>query len=126
MQAFHRGRFRTRRPARTQIAGSTTIRLDFEYDGGGIGKGGNASLFINDKKVGEGRVEKTVVARFSADETFDLGMDTGSPVSADYLSPNAFNGKIKSVKIGLRASRLSAEEEQQVRELNQKAVLAAH
>jgi hypothetical protein len=89
-------------------------------------QGGNASLFINDKNVGEGRVEKTVVARFSADETFDLGMDTRTPVSADYLSPNAFNGKLKSAKIEVRASRLSVEEERQVRVLNQKAVLAAH
>jgi phosphatidylserine decarboxylase len=53
-------------------------------------------------------------------------MDTRTPVSADYLSPNAFNGKLKSAKIEVRASRLSVEEERQVRVLNQKAVLAAH
>ena len=71
-------------------------------------------------------MEKTEIARFSADETFDVGMDTGSPVSADYESPNPFTGVIKSVKIELRPSKLSADEEQQVKVLNQKAVLAAH
>ena len=106
--------------------GTCTIRLDFDYDGGGIGKGGNVSLFVNDKKVAAGRVEKTEIARFSADETFDVGMDTGSPVSADYESPNPFTGSIKSVRIELRPSELSADEEQQVKVLNQKAVLAAH
>jgi arylsulfatase len=106
--------------------GACAIRIDFDYDGGGIGKGGNVSLFVNDKKVAAGRVEKTEIARFSADETFDVGMDTGSPVSTDYESPNPFTGTIKSVRIELRASKLSSDEEQQVKVLNQKAALAAH
>jgi hypothetical protein len=70
--------------------GPATIRVDFKYDGGGAAKGGTVTLFVNDRKVGEGRVEKTVLARYSADETFDIGMDTGSPVSEDYASPNPF------------------------------------
>jgi len=47
-------------------------------------------------------VDKTVPGRFSADETFDIGMDTGSPVSADYKSPNAFTGKIRKVTFDLK------------------------
>ena len=50
--------------------GPAEIRVDFKYDGGGAGKGGVASLFVNDKKAGEARIEKTVPARYSADETF--------------------------------------------------------
>ena len=82
--------------------GPATIRVEFLYDGGGVGKGGNVQLYVNDQKVGQGRVDKTVPGRFSADETFDIGMDTGSPVSADYVSPNAFTGTIKKVVIDLK------------------------
>ena len=83
------------------LAGPATIRVEFQYDGGGVGKGGLVSLFINDKKVGEARVEKTVLSRYSADETFDVGMDTGSPVSNDYKSPNPYTGKLLKVRIHL-------------------------
>jgi arylsulfatase len=53
--------------------GKNIIKVDFEYDGGGIGKGGTVTLYLNDKKVGEGHVPKTVPARFSASEAFDPG-----------------------------------------------------
>jgi arylsulfatase len=82
--------------------GPATIRVDFKYDGGGVGKGGVVTLFVNDKKVGEGRVEKTVLGRYSADETFDIGMDTGSPVSDDYTSPNPYTGTLHKVLIHLQ------------------------
>ncbi len=69
------------------------VKIDFKYDGGGIAKGGLVALYLNGKKVGEGRVEKTEPAgRFSADETFDTGFDSASPVSADYKSPFPFPG----------------------------------
>jgi arylsulfatase len=82
--------------------GPATIRVDFKYDGGGVAKGGLVMLFVNDKKVGEGRVEKTVAGRFSADEIFDVGMDTGSPVSEDYKSPNPYTGTLRKVQIMLQ------------------------
>ena len=74
--------------------------FEFAYDGG-EGKGGKGTIFINGKKVGEGRIEKTVPARFGID-TFGVGMDTGSPVSNTYKPPFAFNGKIEKVEIDLR------------------------
>ncbi len=40
-------------------AGKATVKLEFKYDGGGLGKGGTASLYVNDQKVGEGRIDKT-------------------------------------------------------------------
>jgi hypothetical protein len=55
--------------------GPATIRVDFKYDGGGTGKGGTATLYVNDKKVGEAHIPKTVPGRYSADETFDIGVD---------------------------------------------------
>jgi arylsulfatase len=81
-------------------SGATTVRYEFKYDGGGVGKGGAGKLFVNGKVVAEGRVEKTVPYGFSADETFDVGMDTGSPV-ADYKAPFVFTGTIKKVVVEL-------------------------
>ena len=60
----------SRRPIKGEHA---TIKLDFHYDGDGIGKGGVATLFVNGDKVAEGRIEKTQPAVFSADETADVG-----------------------------------------------------
>src|SRR5262249_20871103 len=77
------------------------IRVEFLSDGG-VGKGGKVELYVNDKKVAEGRVDKTIPVRYSADETFDIGMDTGTPVSPDYKSPNVFTGTIKKVTIDLK------------------------
>jgi arylsulfatase len=106
--------------------GATTIRVEFKYDGGGVGKGGIVSLFVNDRKVGEGKVAKTVPGRFSADETFDIGRDTGSPVSADYVSPYPFTGKLKQVNIKLETSTLSDEDQRKEKEINQTVMLATH
>ena len=88
--------------------GPHVIRMQFRYDGSGLGKGGIASLFLDDRKIGEGRIEKTEWGRFSADETFDIGEDTGAPVSTAYVSPNRFTGTIKKVVIDVRPSNLSA------------------
>ncbi len=62
-------------------AGPATVILDFAYDGGGVGKGGKATLFVNGKSVAEGRVEKTQPNIFSADETADVGIDNQTPVA---------------------------------------------
>ena len=58
----------------TLSEGEHQVRLEFAYDGGGLGKGGTASLYLDGTKVGEGRVEGTVPMAFSADETLDLGL----------------------------------------------------
>jgi arylsulfatase len=81
-------------------SGKHQVRMEFAYDGGGLAKGGTASLFIDGKKVGEGRVEMTEPFGFSADETVDVGMEAGSPVSPDYgPRGNAFNGEVNWVEI---------------------------
>ena len=101
--------------------GPAVIRVDFKYDGG-IGKGGTATLFINDKKVGEGRVEKTCPSRFGA-ESFDVGMDNGSPVSEAYEPPFAYAGTIKNVEIKIQDRTLSASDQQAVRDMERAASL---
>jgi hypothetical protein len=105
--------------------GPATIRLEFKYDGGGAGKGGLATLYVNDKKVGEGRIEKTIPARYSLDETFDVGMDTGSPVSADYESPFSFAGTLKKVDIDVAPANLSTSDREMLRQAAQDCEMAA-
>lgn len=61
--------------------GAATVVLDFVCDGGGLGKGGMATLSVNGKTVAEGRIEKTQPLIFSADETADVGLDNQTPVA---------------------------------------------
>jgi hypothetical protein len=88
--------------ASTQVLspGKHQVRMEFAYDGGGLAKGGNVTLYIDGKTVGEGRVERTVPAVFSADETSDVGIKHGSPITPD-MPPekSAFNGTIDVVVI---------------------------
>jgi len=94
-------------------SGRHTVSFDFKYDGGGIGKGGTGTLAVDGKKVAEGRIERTAGIRFSADETFDIGMDLGTPVIEDYADkmPFKFNGLIQKVTIGLKPANLSQTDE---------------
>jgi len=82
-------------------AGPATVILDFVYDGGGAGRGGKATLYVNGKSVAEGRVEKTQPNIFSADETADVGIDNQTPV-AEGIGIGAetrFTGKINKVTL---------------------------
>jgi arylsulfatase A-like enzyme len=82
--------------------GTTQVRMEFAYDGGGMGRGGNVTLYCDGKEVGKGRVEKTQGFIFSADETTDVGRETGTTVSPDYTAHTSkFNGKISWVQIDL-------------------------
>jgi len=81
-------------------AGRHQVRVEFAYDGGGLGKGGNVTLFYDGRKVGSGRVERTQAFVFSADETTDVGRDTGTPVTTDYdMKSSRFNGTVSWVQI---------------------------
>ena len=102
---FSQNRYIVRSPD-ALVPGKHTIRVEFDYDGGGVGKGGTATLIVDGQKVAEGRVEKTILGRFSADETFDTGLDTGSPVSDSYQSPFRFVGKLQKVDIDLASENL--------------------
>jgi arylsulfatase len=82
--------------------GKATIRFEFAYDGGGPGKGGSGTLFVNDRQVGTGRIERTQCCVFSADEGADVGADEGTAVTEAYKVPFKFNGKIGKVTIELK------------------------
>jgi arylsulfatase len=83
-------------------AGKATILFDFAYDGGGVGKGGTGTLFVNGKKVATGRIDRTQCCVFSADEGADVGADEGTPVTEAYKVPFKFTGKIGKVTIELK------------------------
>ena len=105
------GRTRPASPARDKLApGKHTIAFDFVYDGGGIGKGGQGTLTVDGKKVAEGRIEKTnPLRKFSLDESFDVGQDTGTPVIDEYDAkmPFQFTGTLARIQIHLSPSKLT-------------------
>ena len=85
------------------VPGKATIKLDFAYDGHGRGKGGTAALYVNDKQVGSGRVERTNANIFSADDAADVGVDEGTNVSSAYPQrENRFTGRIQKVRGDVR------------------------
>jgi hypothetical protein len=82
-------------------AGKHQVRMEFAYDGGGIGKGGLATLFIDGKNIGSGRVEETHMMAFSTEDC-DVGRGSGSAVSPDYgPRANEFSGEVNWVQIDL-------------------------
>lgn len=84
--------------------GRRRIRLDFAYDGGGQGRGGTATLFVDGAQVAQGRLERTVPVNWSVDEGLDIGLDHGTPLTEDYAArmPFRFTGRIEQVTIELR------------------------
>jgi arylsulfatase len=89
-------------------AGKATVRFEFVYDGGGVGKGGTGTLYVNGKNVATGRIEQTQCCAFSADEGADVGADEGTPVTEAYQVPFKFTGKIDKVTIELKEMMQSA------------------
>jgi hypothetical protein len=84
------------------LPGKHQVRMEFSYNGGGLGKGASISLYVDGDKAGEGSVDRTHAYLFSMDETMDVGCDVGEPVSKDYgPKDNAFNGKIHWVQIDI-------------------------
>jgi hypothetical protein len=91
-------------------AGEHQVRMEFAYDGGGLGKGGTVSLFDDGKKVGEGKVAATAPLIFSADDGCDVGVDTGAPVAEDYgPHGNEFSGRVRGVHIDLAETAEAAD-----------------
>ena len=86
----------------TLTQGTHQLRVEFAYDGGGLAKGGTLTHYVDGNVAGSGRVERTEPFVFSADETCDVGYESGSPVSPDYQGhDNAFTGEVHWVQIDL-------------------------
>ncbi|TAI64061.1 arylsulfatase [Bradyrhizobium sp. Leo170] len=109
-------------------AGNHILRVKFEYEGGGIGKGGIATLLVDEKQVAQGRIPQTLPCRFSLDETFDVGQDTGTPVLEVYADkmPFRFTGTLKRFVVVLEPQKLSDDEQRRLHEQLAKAMTAVH
>jgi arylsulfatase len=107
-------------------AGNHLIRIKFDYDGGGIGKGATGTLLVDEKQVAQGKIPQTIGVRFSLDETFDVGEDMGTPVIEDYADkmPFAFTGTLKKFVVVLQPEKLSEEEKKHLREEAAKAMMS--
>ncbi|WP_433782605.1 arylsulfatase [Actinomycetospora sp. CA-101289] len=82
--------------------GRHQLRMEFAYDGGGLAKGGDVTLYHDGTRVGSGRVDVTQPAIFSADETTDVGYESGTPVSPDYTAATSrFTGRLHWVQLDL-------------------------
>jgi len=94
-------------------AGHHTILFDFKYDGGGIGKGGTGTLYVDGQQVAQGRIEHTVAIRYTLNvESFDIGEDTGTAVDTSYEVPFTFTGAIDKITINLKPQdRVTAQAE---------------
>jgi arylsulfatase A-like enzyme len=83
-------------------AGKHQVRMEFAYDGGGLAKGGDVALYYDGEAVGKGRVGATQAMIFSADETTDIGYESGTTVTPDYTAGTSrFTGRINWVQIDL-------------------------
>jgi arylsulfatase A-like enzyme len=83
-------------------AGKHVLVMDFAYDGGGVGKGGTATLSVDGEEWAKGRIDETVPTRFSMNEGLEIGRDAGMPVVNSYEVPFRFTGEIGRVVVRLR------------------------
>ena len=99
--------------AQALTPGKHTVVFDFMYDGGGLGKGGKGVISVDGTKVAEGHIENTIRARFSFDETLDIGEDTGTPVSQSYADkmPYKFTGTLEKLTIKLGSEAMAAKDQ---------------
>jgi arylsulfatase A-like enzyme len=127
-------KYTKQRADKTRIAGTEkltpgkhTIDFDFKYDGGGLGKGGLGTLAVDGKKVAENRIEQTSPAgKFTLDESFDVGEDTGTPVIDDYDAkmPFKFTGKLEKVEIKLGPDKLTPQQRGELERLKRDFALS--
>jgi arylsulfatase A-like enzyme len=127
-------KYSKQRADKTRIAGTEkltpgkhTIDFDFKYDGGGLGKGGLGTLAVDGKKVAENRIEQTSpVGKFTLDESFDVGEDTGTPVIDDYDAkmPFKFTGKLEKVEIKLGPDKLTPQQRGELEQLKRDFALS--
>jgi len=90
--------------------GTHQVRMEFVYAGGGLGKGGTATLYVDGKKAGDGKIGATAAMIFSADDGCDVGVDTAAPVSPDYEAQgNEFSGRVKGVQLAIAADAVSVD-----------------
>jgi len=117
-------RFRWEGPALTP--GKHTIVFDFKYDGPGFGKGGTGILSVDGQQVDSKTIPHTIPFLMSIDETFDVGIDTRTPVDdKDYQVPFRFTGTLNKLTVNLKPEPMSAEDQKKWDEAAKQVNLAA-
>jgi arylsulfatase A-like enzyme len=102
--------------------GKHTIVFDFKYDGPGFGKGGTGVLKVDDQEVASRKVAHTIPFIMAIDETFDVGVDTRTPVDdKDYQVPFRFTGKLDKLTFKLGPVQLTSEDHQVIQHALAKA-----
>jgi arylsulfatase len=107
---------------RSLKSGKHTIVFDFKYDGPGPGKGGTGVLTVDGRVLSKQKMEHTIPFLMSIDESFDIGMDTRTPVDDSYKLPFRFTGSINKVTYKIGHEQLAADD----RKVMQKALAGAH
>ena len=113
--------------------GKHTLEFDFKYDGlgmgtlafnnvSGIGRGGTGVLKVDGKEVARQTMDHTIPVLMQWDENFDIGADTGTPVSNDYQVPFRFTGKLNKLTLNIDRPKLTPED---IRKLKDTASRAA-
>ena len=116
-------RFRWEGPALSP--GKHTIVFDFNYHGPGFGKGGDGALSIDGIRVASRSMPHTIPFLMSIDETFDVGVDTRTPVDdKDYQTPFRFTGKLTKLSILLRPEKLTSQDQRRYNDAVRQAGLA--
>jgi hypothetical protein len=95
-------------------AGKHTIEFDFSYDGPGVAKGGTGVLKVDGQQAATLKIPHTTAFLFPIGETFDIGVDTRTPVDDDYQLPFRFNGKIDKLTVKLGPVRLTEAEHKRI------------
>jgi arylsulfatase A-like enzyme len=98
-------------------AGKHAIVFDFKYDGPGPAKGGTGVLSVDGNEVARKTIPHTIPLLMSIDETFDIGIDTRTPVDFSYDVPFEFTGTIDKLNYKLGPEQLSAEDKQKAAEV---------
>ena len=104
--------------------GKHTIVFDFKYDGPGFGKGGTGVLKVDGKEVASKTIPHTIPFLMTLDETFDVGVDTRTPVDDnDYQVPFRFTGKLDKLTVKLEPMKAAEEKllQQRARDTRDKA-----
>jgi hypothetical protein len=107
---------------RSLSPGKHTIVFDFKYDGPGLGKGGTGVLTVDGRVLAQQKVEHTIPFLMALDESFDIGIDTRTPVDDRYKLPFRFSGTIDKLTYKVGHEQLAAED----RKVMQKTLAGAH
>jgi arylsulfatase A-like enzyme len=101
--------------------GKHTIEFDFTYDGPGIAKGGSGVLKVDGRVLATAKLEHTIPFLLPADETFDVGVDTRTPVDSSYKLPFRFTGTIDKLTFKLGPEQLTPTDQKAAAEAVRKA-----